>query len=118
MSILIWLVLGILALKVIWNFGVPYALIWKPIDPKTGKRGGISLSLEIEFFLLILAVGLSWFSKGDSLVNRPLTVLFYGGGAILVSYLHFFVGGMICSWLVNRKRRSPPSDPPPSRPQG
>jgi len=117
MSILIWLVLGILALKVIWNFGVPYALMRKPIDPKTGKRGGISLSLEIELFLLLLALGLSWFSKGDSFVDRPLTVLIYGGGAILLSYLHFFVGGKICSWLVARKHLSPPSDPPPSPPQ-
>jgi len=116
MSILIWLVLGILTLKVIWNFGVPYALMRKPIDPKTGKRGGVSLSLEIELFLLILSVGLSWFSNGNSLVNRPLAVLFYGGGAILVSYLHFFLGGMICSWIVSRKRLSPPSDPPPSSP--
>lgn len=116
MSILIWLVLGILALKVIWNFGVPYALIRKPIDPKTGKRGGISLSLEVELFLLIIAVGLSWFSKGDSLVDRPLAVLIFGGGAILVSYLHFFVGGMICNWLVTRKHRSSPPDPPQSPP--
>ncbi len=112
MSILVWAVLGILALKVIWNFGVPYALMRKPIDPKTGKRGGISLSLEVEVFLLILAVGLSWFSKGDSLINRPLAVLGYGGGAILASYLHFFVGGMISSWLVTRKRRPSPSDSP------
>jgi hypothetical protein len=117
MSILIWFVLGILALKVIWNFGVPYALMSKPIDPKTGKRGGISLSIEIELFLLLLAVGLSWFSKGDSIVDRPLTVLVYGGGVILLSYLHFFVGGMICSWFVARKGASPPSDPPPSPPQ-
>lgn len=106
MSILVWLVLGILALKVIWNFSVPYALMRKPIDPKTGKRGGISLSLGVELFLLILAVGLSWFSKGDSFVNRSLAVLGYSGAAILVSYLHFFVGGMICSWLVSRKSRS------------
>jgi hypothetical protein len=46
MSILIWCVLGVLALKVIWNFGVPYALMSKPIDLKTGKRGGVSLSLS------------------------------------------------------------------------
>jgi hypothetical protein len=50
MSILIWCVLGVLALKVIWNFGVPYALMSKPIDPKTGKRGGISLSFDGTFF--------------------------------------------------------------------
>ena len=50
MSILIWCVLGILALKVIWNFGIPYALMKKPVDPKTGKRGGISLSRNRDFF--------------------------------------------------------------------
>ena len=118
MSILVWIVLGILALKVIWNFGVPYALLQKPIDPKTGKRSGISLSLEVEIFLLILAVGLSWLSKGDSLINHPLAVLGFGGGAILVSYLHFFIGGMIANWLDTKKRRSPSSDPPSSPPRG
>ncbi|NBR59450.1 MAG: hypothetical protein EBT89_09885 [Opitutaceae bacterium] len=117
MSILIWCVLGVLALKVIWNFGVPYALMSKPIDPKTGKRGGISLSLSTELFLLILAVGLSWFSNGDSLINRPLAVLIYGGGAILLSYLHFFIGGMICNWFVARRDVSSRSDAPPSPPK-
>ena len=111
MSILVWLVLGILALKVIWNFGVPYALMRKPIDPKTGKRGGISPMLSIELFLLILAVGLAWLSKGDALINRPLAVLSLGGAAILASYLHFFVGGWIASWLLARKRQPPAPDP-------
>jgi hypothetical protein len=110
MSILFWIVFGISLLKVIWNFGVPYALLWKPIDTKTGKRGGISLFLEIEIFFLILAIGLSWFSRGDSWINNPLTVLGFGGGGILVSYLHFFVGGMITNWVVTRKQRSHPSD--------
>ena len=72
MSILIWLVLAIMALKVFWNFGVPYALMFRPLDPATGKIRGISLSLEVELLLLLLAVGLSWLSRGDGLVNRPL----------------------------------------------
>ena len=110
MSLLVWITLGILALKVMWNFSVPYALLRKPINPKTGKRGGISLSLEVEIFLLILAVGLSWLSKGDSLINRPLAILGFGGAAILISYLHFFVGGMIANWLAARKNRSQPPD--------
>jgi hypothetical protein len=118
MSILVWIVLGILALKVIWNFGVPYALMRKPIDPKTGKRGGISLALGVEVFLLILAVALSWLSKGDSIINRPLAVLGFGGGAILLSYLHFFVGGMIANWLLTRKGRRPTPDSSSSTPRG
>lgn len=110
MNILIWAVLGVLALKVIWNFAVPYALLWKKLDPKTGNSGGMSLSLEVEFLLLILTVGLSWFSKGNSPVNSPLIVLGFGASAILISYLHFFVGGMVANWLLVRKNRSQPPD--------
>jgi hypothetical protein len=117
MSILVWLVLGILGLKVIWNFGVPYALMRKPLDPKTGKRGGISLALGVELFLLMLAVALAWLSKGESFTNRPVAVLGWGGGAILLSYLHFFVGGMIAGWLLNRKSRPPTPDSPSSAPR-
>jgi apolipoprotein N-acyltransferase len=118
MSVLVWIVIGILALKVIWNFGVPYALMRKPIDPKTGKRGGISLALGVEVILLVLAVGLAWLSKGDALINRPLAVLCFGGGAILLSYLHFFVGGVIANWLLTRKGRPPTPDSPSSTPRG
>ena len=105
MNILIWILLLIMALKVVWNFGIPYALMQKPVDPKTGKKGGISPMLEIELILLILTVGLSWISKGELLINRPLSVLGFGGGAILLSYLHFFVGGMIANWLVTKKNK-------------
>ena len=114
MSILAWILLGMVALKVLWNFSVPYALLRKPIDAKTGRRGGISLSLEIEILLLILATGISWLSKGDSLINRPLAVLGWGGGAILISYVHFFIGGIIADWLVGGNRRSRRREPPSS----
>jgi hypothetical protein len=63
-----------------------------------------------QFILLIFAMALSWISKGDSIVNRPLAILGFGGGAILASYLHFFIGGMIANWLLARKSRPPTPD--------
>jgi hypothetical protein len=105
MSIIIWILLALLSLKVIWNFCVPYMLLQSSIDPKTGKSRGISLSLGIEASLLIFSLILSWFSNGNSFVNQPLFVLAYGGGAILASYMHFFVAGMIGGWFVTRSRK-------------
>jgi len=117
MNLVVWILLGLLSLKVIWNFGVPYALMRKPIDPKTGRIGGISLALWIEFMLLLLAVVQSWLSKGDSMINRPLIVLSIGGAAILASYIHFFIGGLIAGWVLSQKQRPQTPGSPPSTPR-
>ncbi|NJM37062.1 MAG: hypothetical protein HC845_03840 [Akkermansiaceae bacterium] len=95
--------MGLLSLKVIWNFGVPYILLNRLRLHSEGKtKHGNSLSLEIEIVLLFVALCLSWFSNGNTWINRPLSIFAFGGGAILVSYIHFFVVGIIGGWLVTR----------------
>jgi|LakMenE18May11ns_1017448.scaffolds.fasta_scaffold9834933_2 ACR3 family arsenite efflux pump ArsB len=102
MSLVIWILIGTLALKVIWNFGVPYALLRLPINDQSGKKSGISPMLEIEIIIMILAIILSWLSDGESFVNKPNQILLYGVPAILLSYLHFFVVGFIRNHITKK----------------
>ena len=101
MNALLWTVLGLFALKIIWNLTVPYRLLGRLKKYEKGQeREGISLSPGIEIFLLLLAIFLSWLSNGNEFINRPFRVLALAGGALLASYVHFFVVGMIGGWLV------------------
>jgi hypothetical protein len=106
MNTIIWILTFFLILKVIWNFSVPYRLISRLKNHiKDTPKQGISLSLGIELFLLTVMVISSYFTSGNSFINKPISLLVCGGSAVLVSYIHFFVAGMIGGWLVTRSRK-------------
>lgn len=101
MNVLVWLVLGLFFLKIVWNMTVPYRLLGRLWKFETGdERKGISLSSGVEFLLFILAILLSWLSSGKEIINDPFRVLILAGGALLVSYFHFFVVGMVGGTLI------------------
>lgn len=104
MSIIVWILFSTLALKVIWNFGVPYALMRLPINPKNGEKGGVAPMLEIEIILLVLAVIFSWFSEGNSFVNKPIFIFGYGFAAMSASYLHFYIISVIVSCFTKMSK--------------
>lgn len=115
MNILIWLVLVLMACKLVWNLGVPYRLLnGLRLHKKGEPKRGISLSLEVEIILLLIATVLAWLSNGDVWINSPGKIFAFGLVAILISYLHFFIVGMIGGWLITRNR-SPASNFPIQR---
>jgi len=78
----------IIAIKVIWNFGLPYAMG----ADKSGR--GWSIFPLIEFIPLLMAILVAWVTcQNGNFTTKNL--LIYGGGAIVVSYLHFCVIAVI-----------------------
>jgi hypothetical protein len=118
MSMLIWIVLTLLFLKVFWNFTLPFRMLNEARVNPSGKAKGISVSLEIEILLLLIALALSAFSTGESWVNSPKSVGIWAGGAILASYLSFFLVGAIGVKLITRFNKLDPPDSPPPTPRG
>jgi uncharacterized membrane protein YuzA (DUF378 family) len=101
MTLIIYMLIGLLAAKVIWNLSVPYRLLSRlRLHVKGQPKNGISLSLEIEIILLLIILFLSWFSTGLMWKNHTNLVLIICGGSILFSYIHFFIVGMIGGWII------------------
>lgn len=110
MAYLVWLVLGLFALKLIWNLTVPFVLLGRLRANPDGPRSGISMASGVEVLLLLVAVGLSAISVGEYWVNRPLLIAGWGSAAILFTYVAFYIVGAIGGWFVTRKLpRSPDS---------
>jgi hypothetical protein len=104
MTIMLWLVLGVLALKLIWNLGVPFVLLKRLRSNPESRTSRISMSTAIETVLLIIAIGLTALSTGETWVNKPLVVAGWGVAAIIFTYVHLGVVGAIGGWLITRKR--------------
>lgn len=105
MTIILCLIAGLFCIKIIWNLGVPYVLLSRPLDTKTGRSSGISMATSVELFFLVLAVGLSALATGDTWLHSPLKVAFYGVLAIIGSYIHLVIVGIIGGWIVSRSKR-------------
>ena len=102
MTVAVWFVLGMLAIKLIWNLGVPFELLRRVLANPNSITSGISLSTEIEIILLFVATGLSAASTGQSWVNRPLAVAGWGVVAIVFTYVFMCVVIAIGMWLIKR----------------
>lgn len=106
MTIMIWLVLFALAVKLIWNLGVPFVLIRRAKANPAFSTSGISMSTEVEVALLFIAIFLSALSTGEAWVNKPLAVAGWGVTAIFFTYAHLVIAGAVGGWLVARKNRN------------
>jgi Kef-type K+ transport system membrane component KefB len=114
MTILLWLVLGVLALKLIWNLGVPFVLLKRLRENPESQISGISMATVVEIALLLVAIGLSAMVTGESWVNRPLAVAGWGVTAIVFTYIHLGIIGAIGGWFIMRNRPSTSSSSPQS----
>lgn len=97
-----YIVCAIFLLKIVWNMGIPFSLARKPIKDETGETSGISLAPFVEFFLLVVLLMLSFFSKGDSLLDNTIKVGLGGGALIVISYLIMALGGVFLGWLRSK----------------
>jgi hypothetical protein len=117
MTIVVWLLLAVVALKLIWNLGVPFVLLKRLRANPNGPTSRISMSSGVEVVLLLIAAGASALSEGPSWVNRPLVVLGWGFASVVLTYLHLVVVGSLGGWLITRKL-PPTPDSPSSTPRG
>ena len=103
MTIIIWILLALLGLKLIWNLGVPFVLLkrlWA--DPKE-PPSGISMSTLVEVALLVLATIAAALSGGSGYLSQPLFILLWGSIAIVVTYIHIAVVGALGGWFISHR---------------
>jgi hypothetical protein len=93
------LCLLIVALKVTWNIGLPYAMLLSK------EKGGWSAFPLAEIVPLLLAVLIAWGTNQSGWFSVR-SIAFYGFGAIAVSYLHFCAVSVIVGIVQMRRRRS------------
>jgi hypothetical protein len=79
----VWFLLTIVIVKIVWNLMLPFAVLRLP------KGQEVSTLPIIEVVPLLIATFVSW-SIGCEGVLAPSRILFYGMGAIALSYVHFF----------------------------
>ena len=98
-SLVVLILLVLTALKVIWNFGLPYAMLRHP------EKEGWSIFPLIEILPLLVALMISWASGLEGLLDVR-SVGWIGCIAIVASYVHLFLApvgyGVIVHGLLGR----------------
>ena len=105
MTIVIYILIGLLTLKILWNLTIPYDLAWRTWRARGQKVGGISLMPYLEVGLLVLAIGAAALYNGPSCFQSPKRVAIWGGSAIVASYVHMVVVGMTAGWILTRLKK-------------
>lgn len=100
MIVVTGLSLVLLACKVLWNLGVPYALA----AAGRSEGRGISLMPAVEWGALGLAAASAEISEGARWIDDAMIVGIGGAAVIVASYLHFVVAGMVLGrWRARRR---------------
>lgn len=79
--------LTIVAGKIVWNIGLPYAMLREHLR---GMRRSWSIFPVIEVVPLLAAIGLSFFVSSDR-VLFPSRLAIWGFAAIAASYFHLLI---------------------------
>jgi hypothetical protein len=79
----IWICLILVALKIIWNLGLPYAMM-----KETARSWSIFPLIEIVPLVMAFVISLLT-QQNDSLT--PVQLLIWGFGAIIASYIHLAI---------------------------
>lgn len=101
MSWILYILLGLLVMKLLYNFAVPYRLL-KMQD----EKAGISVMFMVEWLLLGMSVVLSAAIKPDIAWLGFWSLCGLGIGAIIASYLNFVLTMIVGGWFKNRRENS------------
>lgn len=97
---MMWSLLGLVLLKVIWNLGLPYAMI-----RARGKRHGWSIFELVEVIPLLLAAGLACILAEQGILSAR-NILIVGFAAIGLSYAHLLLVGFVAGWIIYGRKGS------------
>ncbi len=102
-TVVYWIVFMALTVKVYSNLMVPYRVLKLP------EGAGISLGFTLlgDLLLFTFAVVLAWAVNRPGPLYEVGSVAAVAGGAILGSYVHYFVVLMVNDWL--KRKRGPDS---------
>ena len=98
---LLYILLGLFGLKILWNLTIPYDLAWRGLRSAGQKTSSITFMTFVEVCLLLLAIGAAALSDGQNWFQSPKNIAIWGGLAIVASYVHLVVVGMIAGWIVS-----------------
>lgn len=103
----LYVLLGLFALKILWNLTLPYkmaAMLSKCAGQRTST---VTFMTFVEIVLLLLAIGTAALSDGKNWLHSPKNIAVWGGVAIVISYVHLVIMGMILGWIISslKKRR-------------
>ena len=94
---IIWLCLAIVAIKIVWNLGLPYAMIRD--YKRTGISRGWSAFPLVEGIPLLIAALVAWLIGYDGSL-APSKLLIYGFSAVILSYVHLVVVAFVAGgWM-------------------
>jgi hypothetical protein len=95
-----WVFFSIFVLKLIGNLLLPYRVL------KMSDEEGISigLGLFIDWILFFLLLGFAHWSSQAIFIYRMKMSMFTYGGAILLTYLHYFI--VLGFFEILRRRKS------------
>jgi hypothetical protein len=117
MTIVLYVLAGLFCLKILWNLCVPYALALRPIKASTGATRGISLMPAVEVALLRLTAAAAALASGSTPFHSLKNVAVVGTIAVVGSYVHVMLMGMLVGWVaenVRRRREAHPDRDPTS----
>ena len=102
-----WVGIGVLILKTLWNFGVPYAMLHEAkVHPE--RKHGWSLFILLDIGCLLLALIASTFAAQSLVDVSTGTIALYGVVAIFASYFHLFIALFVAGfikWCFSKKNQ-------------
>jgi len=96
---MIVLLLLIVFAKVVWNIGLPYAMMR---EQRQGRGRGWSLFPAIEILPLLIAVGISFLISAEGFFS-PRQLAIWGFVSILFSYVHLVIIALLDGLLTRRR---------------
>lgn len=106
-TVLLYLLLCLFALKLLWNLALPYRMAVALLKSEERKTSKVTFMTFVEIGLLLLAIGAAALAPGRDWLHNPKNIAVWGGAAILLSYVHLVIAGMIGGWIVSsiKKRK-------------
>jgi len=105
MTIIFNIIIGLFAMKILWNLIIPYDMACRKLNSKGRKIGGVSLMPYLECGLLLLAIGAAALCTGQNWFKSPINVAIMGALAIIISYVHMIFVGMVAGWIIEKVKK-------------
>jgi hypothetical protein len=105
MTLLMFIFVALFCLKIVWNLGTPYVLACRRLKADASSTAGISMATVVEIVLLLLAVTTAALANGTTWFHSPKHLAIWGTIAIVASYAHLVIGGVLAGWVVSLIKR-------------
>jgi len=102
---ILYILLGLFSLKILWNLALPYKMALMLLRCAGQKTSRVTFMTFVEIGFLLLSIGAAALSDGGNCFHSPRNIALWGALAIVASYVHLIVAGMIAGWVVSLLRK-------------